>query len=103
MTRHRRDIDRMLSEMRRWMRAWPDGRPVIGVVEITPWQGDTPGTVNVHAGGADFGPVHWVALADTCLEWAAKKLAATPGDNRENLMMIERARAALDFVELTRQ
>ena len=109
MARHREtrrreaDIADLLASMRKNLRTWPDARPVIGVVQVMPWAGETPGTVEVAVGGSDFGPVHWVALADQALEWAAKRMAAVPGDNRENLLAIDRARAALDFEEMTKQ
>jgi hypothetical protein len=53
------------------------------------------GIVDVDAAGCDFTALHWVALADACLEWAAAKLAASK--EIALLAMVERSRAALDF------
>jgi len=97
MSQRSREIDALISKMRRGIRAEPAAGVVIGTLHIHD------GTVDIAVGAEGFSPMHWVALGDAALEWAHKRLAALPGDNRDHLMMIERARTALDFEEYTRQ
>lgn len=56
------------------------------------------GTCDVDAVGCDFSALHWVALGDACLEWAAKRLAAA--GELDLLRSVQAARAALDLEEM---
>lgn len=81
----------LMNDLWRWMSRWPEGRVVLGIVDLS----DMEAGAKVQVEAVDFNAVHWVALADAALGYAATKLTAP--DKRDLLLCVERARGELDF------
>lgn len=91
------DERKLLAEFAELRRDNPQAGIVVGTLDIPPDCND----FTVDLGACDFGPVHWVALADSALEHALRLLTEMPDPPADLMASIMRSRAELDFADDT--
>lgn len=70
-----------------------------GVVAGTLYLSPDGNSFTIDLGAVDFGPIHWVALADSALEHALKRLTEVPDPPADLMASVMRSRAELDFAD----
>lgn len=93
MNRRAEEIAAMMEVLHNGMRDQPQAGVVAGTLCI----GGPNGGWTIDVAAVDFEAIHWVALADSALEWAANKMKAEHAPDRDLIMQIHAARAVLGF------